>query len=79
MLQIIAVNKKHQSSVNKAIKLLTKYNELNDKRNLADDTDDQKLYRSLNKQCETMFDRYLDVRNELPKREIAQIEKSELY
>ena len=52
-----------------------KYNELNDLRNAADDEDNMKEYRKLDKQCENAYDKYLDVCFLLPKREINQIEK----
>jgi len=72
---IIAITKKNQPLVNKAVKWMTKHNELNDLRNAADDADDVKEYRKLDKQCENAYGKYLDVCFQLPKREVAQIEK----
>lgn len=73
-----AINSRHQGRVNKAIKFLIRYNALNERRNVADGNDD-KAYRKLDKQCELVFDKYQDVISELPKREVEQIEKSDLY
>jgi hypothetical protein len=75
---IIAINKKHQSKVNRAIKTLVRYNALNDLRNIADDNGEEKLYKKLDRQCLNTFDKYLDIVNELPAREKIQIEK-EIY
>jgi len=74
-----AINKAHQSKVNRAIKHLTKYNELNNLRDLADGNGDEKEYRKLDRQCVLAFDKYLEIVMEIPMRERTQIEKSELY
>jgi hypothetical protein len=74
-----AINKTYQSKVNRAINNLIKYNSLNDLRNAADGNCDEKEYRKLDKQCIAIFDKYLEIVLELPKRERQQIEKSELY
>jgi hypothetical protein len=74
-MQIISINKVHQSKVNKAVKTLLKYNTLNDLRNIADDNGEEKLYKKLDKNCLNTFDKYLDIVYELPKRERARIEK----
>ena len=76
---ITAVNKKHQKQVNKAVKLLIAYNQLNDLRNLADDDCNEKLIEKLDNKCAIAWDKYYDARFYLPKREIDQIEKSDLY
>jgi len=76
---IIAINKVHQSKVNKAVKLLTKYNALNTQRDNASDIDEERLYKILDRKCASSFDYYLDVLYSLPKREQNNIEKSELY
>ena len=78
-MQIIAINKAHQTKVNRAIYWLKKYNELNTLRDNASDYDEDRLYRKLDRQCAATFDKYLDLVYELPKRERARIEKSELY
>ena len=75
---ITAINKVHQSRINKAVKTLIKYNELNDLRNIADDNGEEKIYKKLDRQCLNTFDKYLDIVSELPKREKARIEK-QLY
>ena len=74
-----ALNKKHQSKVNKAITWLTKHNLANDQRDKAEGDGDEKMYNKYNKICEKTFDKYLEFISELPSREIKQIEKSELY
>jgi hypothetical protein len=76
---ITAVNKKNQKQVNKAVKLLIAYNQLNDLRNLADDDCNQKLIEKLDNKCSNAWDKYNDAICDLPKREIDQIEKSDLY
>lgn len=73
--QIKALNAKNQKLVNKASKLLIAYNSLNDLRNIADGNGDEKAYNKLDKQCENAFDRYLWACDELPKREVKNIEK----
>lgn len=77
-MEILALNKKHQRTVNKAVKYLVKYNELNDLRNEADGNGDERAYNKLDRQCGRAFDQYLETICELPKREIVRIEK-ELY
>jgi hypothetical protein len=78
-MSIIAINKAHQPKVNKAIKWLVKYNEQNTLRDQADDNGDERLYRQLDRKCADSFDKYLELVNELPKRERLRIEKSPLY
>lgn len=72
---IIAITKKNQSLVNRATKWMTKYNELNDLRNAADDEDNSREFKKLDRLCAAAFDKYLDICFQLPKREINQIEK----
>ena len=78
-MKIVAINKIHQSKVNRAVNVLIKYNEANDLRNSSYDLEDEKLYNKYNRLCEKYFDRYLDLVTEMPKRERENIEKSELY
>lgn len=84
-MNIQAINKKNQSMVNKAVKYLIKYNEANNLRDKASDNnekdydEDCKEWRKYNRQCEEMFDKYEQCIEELPSREVKQIEKSELY
>jgi hypothetical protein len=75
-MKISAITRKNQAQVNKAVKYLVKYNELNDLRNIADGNGNEKEYNKLDNQCARCFDNYLEVIDELPKREIAQIEKA---
>lgn len=76
---MIAINKKHQAKVNKAVYWLKKYNECNYKRDLADNNGDEKNYKKWDRQCEKTFDKYEDYISELPSREVKNIEKSDLY
>ena len=72
---IIAITKKNQSLVNKATKVLVKYNELNNLRDIADGDENLREFKKLDRLCATAYDRYLDICFQLPKREITQIEK----
>jgi hypothetical protein len=72
---ITAINKRNQTLVNKATKWLVRYNEANDLRDKADNSGDERTFKKLEKVCEKAFNEYLEVCLELPKREIAQIEK----
>lgn len=74
-----AINKRNQALVNRAVKWLEKYNEANDQRDIADGLGDEKLYRKYDRVCERTWDKYEECISELPKREVNQIEKSELY
>lgn len=74
-----AINKKHQAMVNRAVKWLEKYNEANKQRDIADGNGDEKLYRKYDRMCEKTWEKYQECTSELPKREVEQIEKSELY
>ena len=73
-----AINKIYQSKVNRAIKYLIQYNQLNDARNNADGND-EKIFKQLDKKCLSVFDKYMEIVLELPKREREQIEKSKYY
>jgi hypothetical protein len=76
---MIALNKKHQARVNKAVYWLTKYNTANDMRNEADGDGNEKMYTKYDNLCQKTFDKYEEYTSELPVREVKQIEKSELY
>lgn len=76
---ITAINKKHQSKVNRATAWLIKYNAFNNQRDIADGNDDEKMYRKYDRLCQNSFDKYLWILDELPKREKINIEKSEIY
>ena len=72
---IKAINTKNQSLVNKAVKYLQKYYELNDLRNVADDNGAEKELKKYNRMCEDVFDKYLDALAELPKGQQQIIDK----
>jgi hypothetical protein len=74
-IMINAINKRHQSKVNRAAKWVLKYNKLNDLRNEADGNGDEKLLYQLGRKCAGAFDSYLEIIDELPLRERAQIDK----
>jgi hypothetical protein len=75
-----AINKKHQVTVTRAVNWLVKHNEFNSQRdyienNLECEEWESKEWKAINRKCENSFDKYLDYTSELPKREVAQIEK----
>jgi len=72
---IQAINPKNQSLVNRAVKYLQKYYELNDLRNVADDNGAEKELKKYNRMCEDVFDKYLDALAELPKGQQQIIDK----
>jgi len=76
-----AINKKNQPLVNKAVRLLIQYNELNDKRDVIENNegDDTTTFRRIDRKCELVFDKYQDACLDLPIRETKAIEKSNLY
>ena len=80
-----AINSKHQKQVDKVIKLLKRYNSVNDLRDeqenntLFEDIEDDREYRRLNKLCESHYDKFLVAMDELPKIEQQQIYKSKYY
>ena len=74
-----AINQKYQSIVNKCVSWLEKYNEYNTQRDIADGNGDEKLFNKWDRKCVNAYDKYLDYADELPKRELEQIEQSDLY
>jgi hypothetical protein len=72
---IKAINPKNQSLVNKAVKYLQKYYELNDLRNVADNNGAEKELKKYNRMCEDVFDKYLDALGMLPKGQQQIIDK----
>tara|TARA_R110000744_G_scaffold363929_1_gene472370 strand:+ start:45 stop:281 length:237 start_codon:yes stop_codon:yes gene_type:complete len=78
-MKIVAVNKKHQAKVNRAIYWLIKHNEANDMRDIADNNDDEKMHEKYDRICQKTFDKYEAYTSELPIREVTQIENSILY
>ena len=80
-----AINPEHQSMVNRCISWLIKYDAANTQLDLAEDIseceylEDDKEYRRLGRRCANTFDKYLEYADELPKREVANIEASDFY
>jgi hypothetical protein len=70
---------KNQSLLNKVVKALEKYNQLNNLRDKADNEGNEREYKKLDNKCLNAFDKYLELLNELPKYEQTRIEKSDLY
>lgn len=73
--KITALNAKNQKLVTKTASLLIKYNELSSLRDMADGSGDERLYSRLDRKCENAFDRYLFSCDELPQREVKNIDK----
>ena len=70
-----AITKKNQALVNKAVSWLQKYDSLNDLRSIAEDNDNYKELKKLDRACENAYDKYLEYSSQLPKREVERIEK----
>lgn len=70
------INPKNKSLVNRAVSNLIKYNEANRLRDIADGDGDEKAFRKLDRRCETLFDKYLSIVDELPKNQVKLIEKA---
>ena len=75
MQTIIAINRKHQSRVNKAVKSYERYSATNNLRDAADGQGDTKTFRKYDRMCSEIFDKYLDILYELPIREVNNIKK----
>jgi hypothetical protein len=77
----IAQKKVNQGKVNKAVKFLTKHNELNNQRDQVEGEhgEESRLWVIVDRQCARAFDKYEEACDELPKYEVRAIEKSELY
>lgn len=67
--------KKNQKLVNKVLKYNNLYDINNDLRDLAYDSDDDKLVKKYTRLCEKYFDLYLETMSELPKYEQKNIDK----
>jgi hypothetical protein len=67
MKKIQAINPKNQVIVNRCVKALLRYEMLNDLRNLAEDSENEREYKKYDRLCEQVFDRYLDYLYSLPK------------
>lgn len=72
-------NKGNVKYVKSAVNWLTKYNEANRLRDIADGDGDDKAWNKANRQCERTFDKYLEAIDTLPKYQIKLIEQSKLY
>lgn len=72
-------NKANLKYVKSAVNWLTKYNEANRLRDIADGDGDEKAWNRANRKCENAFDKYLDAIDTLPKYQVKLIEQSNLY
>jgi hypothetical protein len=79
MITLKAITKKNQSTVNKAIKVLIKYNDVNDLKDKAYNNDDFKLVDRLDLKLEYIYTDYTDICLDLPKNQIKQIENLNIY
>ena len=83
--EVIAINPKYQSVVNKAVNWMVMYELANDQRNIASDNseydyeEDDKLWRKWDRRCIHTYDKHLEYMEELPKREQSNIEKNLKY
>jgi len=71
---ITAKSKRNQAILNKAIYWDAKYDKLSTERDMAYDSGNEKLGRSLDRQCENAFDKYLEYLRALPKTEQKRVE-----
>jgi len=81
---MIAINKKHQSNVNKALSWINKYDDYNDQRDEIENAQENSWsytteWNRINKKCETAYDKYLDYCSLLPKQEIKGVDKASRY
>jgi hypothetical protein len=67
MKTIQAINPKYQVTVNRCVRALLRYMQLNDLRNLAEDSGNEREYKKYDRLCQKVFDRYLDYLYSLPK------------
>lgn len=73
---IKAINTEYQSEVEEAFELLVILNEFDNKRTNAEAQDDLVAYKVYDKQCERVFNEYLEVIEDLPKEEIDNIDET---
>tara|TARA_R100000951_G_C2599535_1_gene167745 strand:+ start:377 stop:694 length:318 start_codon:yes stop_codon:yes gene_type:complete len=71
---VTAINKKYQSLVNRAVKHHIKYDYFNDSRDWCDAYDNSKMYDRYDYKCEIAYNKYLELLDELPSREVKNIE-----
>jgi len=83
---MIAINPRHQSTLNKAVQWLYKHNAFNDQRDAIENElehsymgEQNTAWRRINKKCEDSFEKYQEYCCDLPVRQVKLIEKSELY
>ncbi len=80
-----SINPKYQSLVKRAVAWDIKYEFANEQRDIAYDNttcdfiEDDKVWRKWDKQCEKAYDKYLELLEELPKRERTNVEKQLKY
>ena len=74
-----AINPKNQKQLDKALKYLKAHNAYDLQRNAAEDNEDFKSFQKFDRLCASTFDKYLGAIEDLPKNQIAAIEKSDLY
>ena len=74
-MMIQSIHPQHQSMVNKATTWMAKYDLNNDLRDKAEGLDDERLVAKYDKLCERAYNKYLEYCDELPKREVANMEK----
>ena len=86
MSKFTAIKSKNQTLVTKAVNWLVKHNAFNNTRDLVYDNLDEnvceydsKELRQIDRKCEHSLNKYSEYCEELPKYEIKNIEKSELY
>ncbi len=74
-ISVNAINKKYQSIVNRAVKHHIKYDHFNDCRDVCDGYDEEKMYNKYDYKCESTYNKYLELLDELPSREVKNIKK----
>ena len=73
---INAINTEYQSQVEEAFELLSIYNEFDNRRNEAIALDESSKIRFYDKQCERVFNDYLEAIEDLPQDEIDNIDET---
>ena len=75
---IKAINTEYQSQVEEAYELLLIYDDLDNKRTNAEALDEWSKVEVYDKQCERVFNEYLEAIEDLPQEEIDNIDR-EVY
>lgn len=78
-MNIKVINPKNKTIVKRAVEWLKKHNEFDNQRNIADGNGDEKLVSKLDKKCESSYDKFLDLIEQLPKNQQKIIYNSPLY